>query len=641
MRFAGNSLGRIAVVAALTSATAVGFGAGTANAVACSSPVRYAASSNTIYLVAARAYTPADIKAACPAAPLTEVDPASHTWQLDADLVLQNGSTLVLHGPAASVAGTVGTLRLRSLASNRPTEVSQIMAKHGTIDIDSTHITSWDDAAGGPDTDPDLPSGAAGTDRGRAFIRAISYLDGATPRLSRMTIHNSEIDHLGYYGAEAYGISYKARGCDREQLAVCAKLYVSGSQTRSRFHHNFMGTYLWGAKDMLFAGNEYDNNISYGLDPHDVSRGLKIDGNRFHHNGNHGVICSQLCDRLTITNNTSHHNGLQPWRGPYGDSDTPGQVHGIMLHRGITNTTIAGNTVHDHPNGAGIAIFDSAGNTVTKNTIARTRYGIRLSVGAAKNVVSHNTLTDIDKYAVFLFQGKDKAVYTTPSGRPTGNVFDANTVTGTGAEAVKVKDSDDNRFSNSTFAKIGGPLFFHASTGTVLSNLTLPASSAIRVTGTSSQRATLTVADPRGAFGLSLDGYSSCSVTSRAGALFAAGSGTAPTTVTSSGSSLRLTSTGLGTEGAGTITPKGVTVVPATGTTSAYAAGTGAATDVSVTGQRVDTSLTVSVAGLSAGATYTLHRDGAALRRVTADRTGRVTFTDAPPTAKTHHYTLA
>ncbi len=42
-----------------------------------------------------------------------------------------------------------------------------------------------------------------------------------------------------------------------------------------------------------------------------------------------------------------------------------------MIHRGVTNTVISGNYVHDQPNGAGIAVFDSAGNTITNNTIDR------------------------------------------------------------------------------------------------------------------------------------------------------------------------------------------------------------------------------------------------------------------------------
>src|SRR5215467_14108032 len=72
-----------------------------ASAVSCTSPVRYASSTNTIYLVTAQAFTPTDIKAACAAAPLTLVDPVNKVWELSADLIIQNGATLNLHGGAA------------------------------------------------------------------------------------------------------------------------------------------------------------------------------------------------------------------------------------------------------------------------------------------------------------------------------------------------------------------------------------------------------------------------------------------------------------------------------------------------------------------------------------------------------------
>ncbi len=489
--------------------------AGRADAAACSSPVRYASSTNTIYLVTKQSYTPTDIKSFCAAAPLTLVDAASKTWELSADLVLQNGATLVLHGSKAG--GDVDTLRLRSLADNVSTHVSVVSALYGTIDIDSVHVTSWDDATGKPDADPSLPAGAASTDRGRAFIRALSVLDsdGVTAHESTMTIANNEVDHLGYFGAEAYGISYKTRGCDHTSanIGVCRKVQVTGSETNSHFHDDFMGTYTWGATGMTFQNNEYDHNVMYGLDTHDVSTKLTIDHNRFDNNGDHGVICSQRCDHLTITNNESDHNGMVPFMGPTGDSDVPGQVHGIMIHRGVTNTTISGNYVHDEPNGAGIAIFDSAGDTVTNNRVVGAKYGIRLSVGAANNTISHNTVTNSTLYAVFMYKGTEPVEYTTSSGHPTGNILSDNTFNGTGSNAVKLTEADANQFTDSTFTNTGDALLFANSAKNVLSNVTMPAGQRISVTGTAAEPGSLTIVNPPGKLSVSVDSHSSYSVT--------------------------------------------------------------------------------------------------------------------------------
>jgi poly(beta-D-mannuronate) C5 epimerase len=498
--------------AALVAATAAAVVVVTpAAAEACTTPVRYASSSNTIYLVAKKVFTLTSIKRACAAAPLLLVDPASHTWQLNADLVVQNGATMVLQGTA--LGGDVDTLRLRSRASSRPTEVSEITANYGNIEMDTTRVTSWDDAANKPDTNWHLPSHAPAGSRGRASIRAISTLapDGATALRSAMTIKNSDVGYLGYYAAESYGLVYKARGCDRTHRKVCERLRVGGGQSNSRLHDNYMGTYTWGAKGMTFRNNSYDHNVEYGLDPHDVSTDLTIDRNRFANNGHHGLICSQLCDHLTITNNESHHNGLVPWTGPSSGQDTDGEVHGIMIHRGVSNSVISGNRVHDQPNGAGISIFDSADNTVRDNILDNNLVGIRISVGSANNTIRNNTIKHSGRWGFSVFKGNDEASYTTPSGRPTGNIFDANTIDGTGENGVRFADADRNRLSNGSISGAGGSLLFATSVDNVLDHVKLSPTQHITVTGSGTQRSSLIVSDPPGCPRVTLDAYSTCS----------------------------------------------------------------------------------------------------------------------------------
>ncbi len=607
-----------AVAVALTPMTLPSPAAGAA----CTSPVRYAASTNTIYLVARQVFTPSAIKQACPSAPITQVDAARRVWQLDADLVLQNGSTLRLHGAAAG--GEVDTLRLRSRASGAAAEVTQLMASHGTVDLRSTHVTSWDDVAGRPDGDPAVPAGGA---RGRAFIRVLSTLaaDGRTPLESRLDIVDSEVSHLGYYAAESYGVTYKSRPCARTAPQLCARVKVTGSQVRSHFHHNYMGTYTWGARDMTFRENRYEHNVSYGLDPHDASSNLVIQGNTFAYNGNHGVICSQQCDRLRIVDNVSHDNGRRPWMGPTGDSDVPGQVHGIMIHRGVTNTVISGNRVWNHPNGAGIAIFDSAGNTVTGNRLDNNMVGVRLSVGSARNTISRNTVRRSTKYGIFLFKGTDAPTYSTSSGRPTGNLFDQNTIQGAGANLVKFTDADGNRIVRGAVTGGTGPLLFTNSAGTVLDATRLPAGQAIQLAASS-----VTVAEPAGPIRLALDAASTADVTSASGRVFTAGAGGPATTATPAGTRLHLAA-------GATVTPHPVTVLPSSGTATVTATGPAA---VRVTGQPAGASTAFTVRGLRPGARYVARRDGAEVATVTADDAGVVRFTAAPPTGGPHEYAV-
>ncbi|ADP78245.1 hypothetical protein FraEuI1c_0157 [Pseudofrankia inefficax] len=436
---------------------------GAAQATACAGQVRYAATTNTLYLTSGTA-TPTEIKAACPAAPLTLTNPASNTWELDADLVVQNGASLLLHGAAAG--GDVNVLRLRSPADALKTHVSTITAQYGDLDLSSVTVTSWDPDTAAPDTNPTLPAGAPADARGRAFIRAVSYLDGSTPRESRLDIVNSDVSNLGWYDAESYGVSYKGRGCDASHLSVCAALNVYGSEKNSHFHQNYMGTYLYDGYQLAFTGNEYDHNVMYGLDGHDDSDYLTITHNHFHDNGDHGVICSQRCDHLTIEDNESDHNGIPPFAFPDDQDVSDNQVHGIMLHRGITDSVVADNYVHDQPNGAGIAVFDSVGNVVRNNTVTRAKYGLRFSVGATGTRLLGNSVTSSGKYAVYTYKGNDVPTYSTASGRPTNLYFAGNTLNSGSGVALQINDADGTTFAGNT---ITGTTQTRDSTGTTFS----------------------------------------------------------------------------------------------------------------------------------------------------------------------------
>jgi mannuronan 5-epimerase len=451
-------------------------GATPAEAATCNSPVRYAGTSDTIYLAGGTAVdTLTEIKAACPGAPLTQV--SAGIWELNADLVLQTGATLTLDR-----AGDVQQLRLQSLPGGRQNEVSAITAQYGQIDITGVTVTSW--TGTGPDTDAAVPAGGV---RGRAFIRALSVMEGSTPRESTMNIVDSDLGFLGYNGAEAYGVAYKARGCGIETQNICEVLNVRGKQTGSRFHDNFMGTYTWGAQDMVFDRNTYSKNKSYGLDPHDDSDYLTITSNVFTGNGNHGLICSQRCDHLTIRSNKSIDNGLTPYVGPGDDDPSDNQVHGIMLHRGITDTVVENNEVRGQVNGGGIVVFDSAGNTVRGNTITGNKYGLRFSVGTKNLLVADNTVTDSKTNALFTFKGTDSPVYTGTGGRPSDITFTGNTFRGAGADLFKVQDGDRFTFTGGSItpgAPTRGPRFERAAGHVYDRTVETPAGTTFTLRGT-------------------------------------------------------------------------------------------------------------------------------------------------------------
>ncbi len=174
--------------------TAMVLGLGPATAV----EIRWALSSNRIYVTGPGAVTLSEIKAAQDQAPLEQV--TNGAWHLRANLIVENGAQLDLHGK--SVGGDVDQLRLQSNNTDTNRFVF-ISADWGSINIRSTSISSWDDAANGPDTEY--------ATTGRAFIGVRSKLagDGVTALESRMDISDSEIGYLGYDDSEGYGLTWK------------------------------------------------------------------------------------------------------------------------------------------------------------------------------------------------------------------------------------------------------------------------------------------------------------------------------------------------------------------------------------------------------------------------------------------------
>jgi parallel beta-helix repeat protein len=460
-----------------------------ADAATCALPVRYSATSDTTYLTTPGPVdTLTEIKAACPAAPL--VQPSPGVWELNSDLVIQGGARLDL-------SGDVKELRLQSLPSGLTKDVSALIAQYGTIDINGVKVTSW--TGTGPDTDLTVPTGGA---RGRAFVRAVSFMDGSTPRPSRMNIANSDLGFLGYNAAESYGVSYKARGCGATTPEICKILDVFGSQTKSTFHDNYIGTYTWGARYMTFDHNQYTHNKYYGLDPHDDSDDLTITNNLFADNGNHGLICSQRCDHLLIKDNTSRHN-----------TSATAETHGIMLHRGVTDAIVENNIVDNNSTGGGIVVFDSVGNSIKNNTITGNKYGLRFSVGTKNLTVEENTVKGSLQYAVYTYKGSDVPTFTGTSGRPTGITFTGNTFDGAGAELFKIQDSDKFTFTGGSI-KPGtltkGPKFERAA-GHVFGPVTMPSgTTTVILRGTSTVKTTLAIkAIPSSTLKIDKDAYSS------------------------------------------------------------------------------------------------------------------------------------
>jgi parallel beta-helix repeat protein len=567
---------------------------------------RYASSSNRIYVENGGTATLTAIKAALPNAPLELVDAGAKVWLLSAELYIEDGSVLELHG--AAVAGDVNELRLESSSSG----FVQVTADYGDIDILSTRITSWNGS--GPDTNHS---------DGRAFIRVRSKLaaDGVTPLESRMDIVDSEVAWLGYYAAESYGLVWKVIG---SALNLYDLVQVRGNIVDSNIHHNYFGIYTFGHQDGMWTGNQVHDNVQYGFDPHDDSDDLLIEDNDVYDNGNHGIIASKRCDHVIIRNNRSYSNA----------------GNGIMLHRSSNDGLVEQNETYLNGD-SGIALFASARTLVRNNTVLdNDKYGIRLSMGAADNDIRDNQIGNSGQYGIYFYRGSD-----TPEpgddGRPKRNVFTGNTVHDSAAEAIKMGDGDDNRFVSNVFQGNGAVMRLTTSRRTEFRANTVPTNVTFVLAGTASIPSDATFIQ-QSRIRLQLDSPSTARFTDAANAIFDPDEPLSTTARSSGGSDLALTSAAI----ASTTTvfrhrffarpdSGSVAVNPTAWETSgsrhkAWTAQSSAASQ----------NVTYSVGDLAAGVNYVVRRGGTLIGTFVAGADGRIAVTTSAGTTAQVAYTV-
>ncbi|MEW5851053.1 MAG: right-handed parallel beta-helix repeat-containing protein [Myxococcota bacterium] len=337
--------------------------------------IRWRDSTRTIEVKGDVECTLSEIAADVPDSVLSPVEGERNTWYLKARLVMLEGARLKLYGMDAG--GDVDELRLHSNSG----EHIYIRAEWGSIDIRNTRILSWDEGLGGPDTNHE---------DGRAFIGVRSFLEDDEPRTSRMDIRDSEIGYLGFYDGESYGLAWRVMGTGDSgtNSPVFDQVEVHGVVHNSKIHHNYMGSYSWGASCMEWVNNDVGDNVVYGIDPHDNSDHLLISGNRVHHNGTHGIICSKNCDHLIIRNNVSSHNGR----------------HGIMLHWEVTDSVLYNNRTFDN-GGSGIAIFTAHNNLIKNNDVYRNNDGIHIYMDSHGNLLEGNVVHHQRRYGIWFTEG--------------------------------------------------------------------------------------------------------------------------------------------------------------------------------------------------------------------------------------------
>ena len=524
--------------------------------------------------------------------------------------------------------------RAKSSASNA---VVELRADWGWLDIRSTRITSWDNAAGGPDTETDL-------DR-RAFVHARSTLDpdGATAHESRMDVIDSEISYLGSHNTEAYGLTWKVvdttavylpPGSGRTLFDV---VKVHGDILNSHLHHNFFGAYSYGLYGGHWAGNEVDHNVAYGFDPHDNSDHLVIENNNVHHNGWHGIIASKRCDHGVLRNNRSWNNGLD-LVNPHGN--------GIMLHRSCDDWVVENNQSYGNPD-SGIAIFASDRTLIRNNTCTgNTNAALRMNVGSADNWVEQNQFKG-GRYGFYLFQGFNLPEIDDQGGPPTGrcrrNTFTNNQLQDYTDYAIKVSNSDSNSFLGNVFISATNALHFERGTGNLILGNLLPANALVKLVGDSTNFASASFND-QPQLNFQLDLFSAAGFSDPDGGIFACQPVGLTTYASPDGSTLMLYAAVVGT-GLCSIQTRNFFVLPASGTVQVNVTSWSQSSRVnkSWTIQASSGSVNVDycVGDLTAGDQYSVKRGSSRIATLRADSQGYLSFSSSPGATTPVTYTVS
>ncbi|MCC6597503.1 MAG: right-handed parallel beta-helix repeat-containing protein [Alphaproteobacteria bacterium] len=360
------------------------------------------------------------------------------------DYMRRDGDVYTLYrpivvGPKATLIITgddVKTLRLS-------TQSGAFIANAGHLYMFASRLVGWNDAK-------NEPMWAEYKDKRnfRPFLTNWSQ--------SKTYIGNSEIVALGYGNGKSYGFSMSAGPNKWFKLGNDpASQRPTGIVANNSFDNTLYGFYSYEADDAVLTGNEYVDNIVYGVDPHDRSRRLAIGYNTaYGTHKKHGIIISREVNNSLIFGNVTFEN----------------KGTGIMLDRDSNGTFVYGNTSF-HNAQEGMTIFESdcamiAANRMFENKGAGFRIRNSYNIGLYYNDIAHNKATGVSMYSATLkgdpvHQHRDFAL--DPYDELTGVTAVGNTIKANGsgimADAVTGLFLKDNNFIAQSPKILRGSLF--------------------------------------------------------------------------------------------------------------------------------------------------------------------------------------
>lgn len=276
----------------------------------------------------------------------------------------------VLIGPDATmvVAGSdVESLRLNQ-------QTGTYIVNGGKLYVYDTELVGWNETTNAP---AELDYATSG--RFRPFLMAWSG--------SETYIGGSTIRALGYSGPKGYGLSLSSGPVD----LVKSRSYVLAEPTarivENSFDKLFYGFYSYEAADVALVGNEYRDNVIYGIDPHDRTNRLLVAFNTtYGTQKKHGIIGSRGVNDSWFVGNLTFDN-----RGS-----------GIMLDRFSSNNLVYANHAFDNDQD-GLTFLESPCNIAAANVVfGNDRRGVKIrnswDVGLFHNEINSNAGIGVEGY---------------------------------------------------------------------------------------------------------------------------------------------------------------------------------------------------------------------------------------------------
>lgn len=261
---------------------------------------------------------------------LSDLSAAQPDW-----VIAEPDGTFLARRPI--VVAHAGTLVIRDHETLRLSE------EDGAFLVNDGHLYVVDGTVRGWRTATNAPA---------AFIEASSFRPFITAWAGSQTyLVDARLADLGYQESRSYGFSIVQ---DTQALARSGDRAAPFSwMISTRVTGLYFGFYSYEAADIVIVDCLFDDNIVYGIDPHDRTVGLIIAGNEVRNSRKlHGIIFSRDVERGWIVDNHVHGNAGS----------------GIVMDRASIHNHIIDNRVH-HNSGEGIAFYESGDNVAADNDV--------------------------------------------------------------------------------------------------------------------------------------------------------------------------------------------------------------------------------------------------------------------------------